>query len=218
MYVIISPCIYDQSLRAEGITTLADCDTFLRCRERCLIFSIKTIQYRCPESCFFGKHRPPRSFAEMDSPSFSLLLDEIESEIREDIKRFGEPAAIIGVDSSPVCGIRYSYQTHVKEPERGALLKRFPDIRGIDVKIFSRYRTLLITHPDDPIRPLIEHLTAGSLHVTKYEVSSQKPPLEQYDLSVCTDPLFFSHALKYCSEKYIFNLPDMRALAVFMVP
>ena len=216
--MIISPCVYDQSLRAEGITTPADCDIFSRSRERCLIFTIKTIQYRCPETCFFGKHRPPRSFSEMNAPPFSLLLDEIEAEIRADITHLGDPAAIIGVDSSPICGIRYSYQTQEKEPGRGALLKRFPNIRGIDVKIFSRYRTLLLTHPDEPVQPLIEYLTAGSLLVTRYEVSSQTLPLEQYDLCVCTEFLFFPLAQKYCNEEYIFDISDIEALSMFMVP
>jgi hypothetical protein len=152
----------------------------------------------------------------MDTPQFSLILDEIEAEIRAAITRFGEPSAIIGVDSSPMCGIRYTYQTSLKEPERGALLKRF-QIRGIDVKIFSRYRTLLVTHPDESVQSLIEYLTAGSLLVTRYEVSCQLPPLEQYDLCVCTDSLFFSLAQKYCSEEYIVSLSDIEALSVFMV-
>jgi len=217
MYVIISPCVYDQSLRAEGITTPADCDVFSRCKERCLTFAIQTISYRCPETCFFGKNRPPRSFSEMNSPQFSFLLDEIEADIWADISHFGEPAAIIGVDSSPICGIRYSYQTSIKEPVRGALLKRFPNVRGIDVKIFSRYRTLLITHPDEPVQPLIGHLTSGSLLATKYEVSRQMPPLEHYDLCICTDVLFFPLAQKYCSEEYIFVISDIEALSVFTV-
>jgi len=217
MYAIISPCVYDQSLRAEGITTPADCDAFSRSRERCLIFTIKTISYRCPEACFFGKARPPRSFSEMNTQQFSLFLDEVEAEILADINRFGEPAAIIGVDSSPTCGIRYTYQTSIKEPGRGALIKRFPDIRGIDVKVFSRYHTLLITHPDEPVQPLIEYLTAGSLLVTRYDASSHIPPLEHYDLCVCTDSLFFSLAKRYCSEEYIVALSDIEALSVFML-
>lgn len=216
MYVIVSPCVYDQSLRAEGITTPADCDIFSRCRERCLTFTIQTISYRCPEACFFGKHRPPRSFLEMETPQFSAFLDEIEAEIQADINRFGEPAAIIGVDSSPTCGICYTYQTSIKEPGRGALLKRF-QIRGIDVKTFSRYHTLLITHPGEPVQSLIEYLTVGSLLVTRYEISSQMPPSEQYDLCVCTDSLFFSLAQRYCSEEYIVPLSDIEALSVFML-
>jgi hypothetical protein len=153
----------------------------------------------------------------MNTQQFSLLLDEVETEIRADINHFGEPAGIIGVDSSPTCGIRYSYQFSEKEPGRGALLKRFPDIRGIDVKIFSRYHTLLITHPDEPVQPLIECLTAGSLLVTKYEISSQAPPLKHYDLCVCTDFLFFPLARRYCSEDYIFAVSDIEALSMFML-
>jgi hypothetical protein len=153
----------------------------------------------------------------MNNPQFSLLLDEIEAEIRAYINHFGEPAGIIGVDSSPTCGIRYSYQTSEKEPGRGALLKRFSNIRGIDVKTFSRYQTLLITHPDEPVQPLIEGLTAGSLLVTRYEISRELPPLEQYDLCVCTDFLFFSLARKYCSEEYIVAISDIEALSMFML-
>jgi hypothetical protein len=153
----------------------------------------------------------------MNTPQFSFLLNEIEAEMLADITHFGEPAAIIGVDSSPICGIRYSYQKPVKEPGRGALLKRFPNIRGIDVKIFSHYRTLLITHPDEPVQPLIEYLTAGSLFVTRYEVSRHMPPLEKYDLCVCTDFLFFPLAHKYCSEEYIIAISDIEALSVFML-
>ena len=217
MYVIISPCVYDQSLRAEGITTSTDCDIFSRCRERCRTFHIQTRTYRCPESTYFGKHRLPCSFSEMNDTGFSLLLGEIEAEIEECINRHGKPAAIIGVDSSPTCGICYTYQTAIKEAGRGALLKRFLDIRGIDVKTFSRYHTLLITHPHEPVQPLIEKLTSGSLLVTRYEIPGPVPPLNAYDLCILSDFCFFPVAQKYVPLEYIMIASEPKALSPFIL-
>ena len=212
MYVIISPCVYDQTLRAEGITTPADKDIFSRCRERCDVFDIQTMKYRCPESLYFGKNRLPSSFEAMNISGFSLLLDEIEAEIREYINQHGEPAAIVGVDSSPICGICYTYQTSIKGPGRGALLARFPNIRGIDVKTFARYRTLLISHQNEPVFPIIEHLFAGSLLVTRYEVPGPAPLVLAYDLCFLTDPVFFPVAQNYCHVEYIKTISDLNSL------
>ena len=210
MYVIISPCVYDQSLRAEGITTSADCDVFSRCRERCHVFHIQTFRYRCPETTYFGMHRQPSFFEKMNTFGFSLLLDEIEAEIREYINQHGKPTAIIGVDSSPICGICSTYQTFSKEPGRGALLARFPGVHGIDVKSFARYRTLFISHQNEPVLPIIEYLTAKSLLVTKYEISG--PPLlaSTYDLCILTDPALFPIAQNYCDFEYIMTMDKLR--------
>jgi predicted secreted protein len=217
VYVIISPCVYDQSLRAEGITTPADCDVFSRCRERCHAFHIQTIRYRCPETSYFGKHRQPSSFEEMSNPGFSLLLDEIETEIREYINQHGKPAAIVGVDSSPICGICYTYQTSLKRSGRGALLARFLDIRAVDVKTFACYRTLLIHHQNEQIQPIIECLTTGKLLVTTYEIPGQAPPTLAYDLAVLTDPVFFPVAQNYCHAEHIMTISDHSSLSPFFL-
>ena len=216
MYVIISPCVYDQSLRAEGITSHADCDIFSHCQERCHTFHIQTFQYRCPETSYFGMQRQPSSFEGMNTPGFSHLLDEIETEIREYISRHGKPAAIIGVDSSPICGICYTYKTSLKEPGRGELVARFADIRGIDVKTFARYRTLLISHKDEPVQPIVEHLTAGKLLVTKYEVPGALPLESAYDLCILTDPCFFCFGEMYCDGEYIRDMTTSQDLESFI--
>ncbi|MCC7564848.1 MAG: nucleoside 2-deoxyribosyltransferase domain-containing protein, partial [Methanomicrobiaceae archaeon] len=59
------------------------------------------------------------------------------------ISERGDPLCIIGVDSSPACGVNATYYDTAKRPGRGAFLARFPDIRAVDAGQFARYRVYL---------------------------------------------------------------------------
>jgi len=145
MYVLIAPCIQNPACRARGITTDEDIRCFNRAVERCRRFSIEMVPLPCPETIYLGADRPPGSFTErLATDEFAVLLDGLESEVRAAIRERGEPPlAIVGVDSSPTCGVNATYYSSVKQPGRGAFLARFPDIPAIDVKEFARYRVYL---------------------------------------------------------------------------
>ncbi len=145
MYVLIAPCIENPTYRARGITTDEDLRCFCRAVERCRRFSIDMVPLPCPETIYLGADRPPGSYLErLATDEFSALLDRLEAEVRAAIRERGEPPiAIIGVDSSPTCGVNATYYSSVKQPGRGAFLARFPEIPAIDVKEFARYRVYL---------------------------------------------------------------------------
>ncbi len=145
MYVLVAPCIQNPGCRARGITTDEDLCYFGRAVERCRRFSIEMVPLPCPETIYLGADRPPGSFVErLATDEFAALLDGLEAEVRAAIRERGEPPiAIVGVDSSPTCGVNATYYSSEKQPGRGAFLARFPDIPAIDVKEFARYRVYL---------------------------------------------------------------------------
>lgn len=150
MYVLLCPCIRHPDLRARGITHAADLSAFRRAEERCRKFGIDIIPLPCPETIFLGRNREPGTFKErLDSASFYQLLDRLEREVRETIEAHGIPHCIIGVNSSPTCGVDLHYFGNdesgraVRTPGRGVFLARFPDIAAVDVKEFARYRVYL---------------------------------------------------------------------------
>jgi nucleoside 2-deoxyribosyltransferase/predicted secreted protein len=149
MYVLCSPCILEPRLRAEGITKPSDLALFSRVQERCRKFSIDMVPYPCPETLYLGAGRKPGTFLErLDSPIFSTLLDELEGQMKEIMQKRGPPLCIIGVNSSPTCGITSTYygskgEKPPKRAGRGVFLSRFSAIRAFDVAAFARYRVYL---------------------------------------------------------------------------
>lgn len=146
MYVLCSPCILNPDLRAEGITKPSDIEAFQRTKERCGEFGIRMVPLPCPETLFLGPARQPGTFLErLDSPKFSGLLDDLETEVKEIIRENGPPLCIIGVNSSPTCGVTTTYYGSrgdelPKRAGRGVFLSRFPEIPAMDTITFSRYR------------------------------------------------------------------------------
>ena len=144
MYVLMCPCISDPGLRAAGITRDDDIFCFNRCIERCRRFGIGIVNLPCPETVLLGRGRGPVNFAgSLDNEEFSAILDRLETEVRTVIEEKGDPLCIIGVDSSPSCGVNMTYATEEKSRGRGAFLSRFPEIKAVDVKDFCRYRIYL---------------------------------------------------------------------------
>lgn len=140
MYVLVSPCLLDPSLRAEGITKESDLRAFAVALERCRRFGIEVVPLPCPETAYLGRGRAPGTFVErLDTPAFAALLDRMEEEVRGIIEKRGHPLCIVGVDSSPCCGVNMTWYDEKREG-RGAFLARFSDIRAVDVQEFARYR------------------------------------------------------------------------------
>ncbi len=144
MYVLASPCIQSPACRARGITTEEDLRWFDRALERCRKFGIEVVALPCPESIYLGADRSPGSYLNrLATPAFEALQDDLAEQVRETIRERGEPLCIVGVDSSPTCGVTATYYSAEKQPGRGTFLARFPDIRAFDVKTFARYRIYL---------------------------------------------------------------------------
>ena len=149
MYVLICPCIRNPDLRARGITTKSDLKLFSRAVERCERFGIEIVPLPCPETLYLGADRDPGTYLEkLDTRDFGSLLDDLEDEVMEIIEEKGPPLCIVGVNSSPACGVDTTYfgsrsGEPPKKPGRGVFLSRFPDIPAIDVGDFARFRLYL---------------------------------------------------------------------------
>lgn len=146
MYVLVSSCILNPGLRAKGITRDEDREWYTRALERCRRYRIAAVPLPCPETLYLGKDREPGMFLDrLNTPEFSDLLDSLEDEVREMMSARGPPLCIIGVNSSPTCGVDATWygpagSPAAKKPERGEFLARFPDLPAVDVSVFSRYR------------------------------------------------------------------------------
>jgi len=149
MYVLCSPCVLDPALRAEGITRQSDLDLFEGARERCRQFGIRIVPLPCPETLYLGRNHKPGTFLErLNTPEFFQLVDRLEQQVQELIEKEGPPLCIIGVNSSPTCGVTTTYygstgQEPPKREGRGVFLSRFGSIPAVDVGVFSRYRVYL---------------------------------------------------------------------------
>jgi nucleoside 2-deoxyribosyltransferase/predicted secreted protein len=149
MYVLVSPCVLNPGLRAEGITKPSDIAAFNRARERCDRFGIDIVPLPCPETLYLGAKRVPGTYLErLDTPEFARLLDTLVVQVNGIIAERGRPLCIIGVNSSPACGVTTTYygserDRPAKREGRGVFLARFPGIPAVDVSDFSRYRVYL---------------------------------------------------------------------------
>jgi len=149
MYVLCCPCVLNPGLRANGITRPSDIELFQRCIERCKRFSVEMVPLPCPETLYLGPGREPGTFLErLNTPAFAALMDELEQEVSRFVQERGPPLCIIGVNSSPTCGVTSTYYgsdgtNSPKRDGRGVFLSRFPGIPAMDVSLFARYRVYL---------------------------------------------------------------------------
>jgi len=149
MYVLCSPCVLNPSLRTEGITKPSDIDLFERTISRCTCFGIEMVPLPCPETLYLGPDRKPGTFLErLNTPAFIRLMDDLVLNVLAIIDERGPPLCILGVTSSPTCGVTSTYygsedQHPPKRAGRGVFLSRFPAIRAIDVATFAKYRIYL---------------------------------------------------------------------------
>jgi nucleoside 2-deoxyribosyltransferase/predicted secreted protein len=149
MYVLCSPCVLHPRLRAEGITKPSDIELFKNAVERCNKFGIEIVPLPCPESLYLGPDRRPGTYLErLNTAEFSSLITRLEQEVTRIIRERGAPLCIIGVNSSPTCGVTSTYygaegDRPPKRPGRGVFLAKFPAIPAVDVAVFARYRVYL---------------------------------------------------------------------------
>ena len=149
MYVLCAPCILSPSLRAKGITRPADIAVFARSIGRCRKFKIEVVPLPCPETQYLGPGREPGTFLErLNTPEFAALLDGLSGKVNDIIKEWGQPLCILGVNSSPTCGVTSTYygaegDKPAKRAGRGVFYARFPEIPALDVSEFSQYRVYL---------------------------------------------------------------------------
>jgi nucleoside 2-deoxyribosyltransferase/predicted secreted protein len=149
MYVLCSPCILNPALRTQGITKPDDLVLFERCIERCKCFGIEMVPLPCPETLYLGPDRKPGTFLErLNTPEFSSLVDKLVLQVENIMVEQGAPLCILGVNSSPTCGVTSTFYGSVDQQPpkgrgRGVFLARFPKIKAMDVMTFSQYRVYL---------------------------------------------------------------------------
>jgi nucleoside 2-deoxyribosyltransferase/predicted secreted protein len=149
MYVLCSPCVLYPSLRAEGITKPSDLEAFRKAKERCEKFNIEMVPLPCPETLYLGPDRKPGTFLErLNTPEFHTLVQDLVKTVDRIVEPRGPPLCIIGVNSSPTCGVTSTYYGAAeakpsKREGRGVFLARFPAITAVDVTVFARYRVYL---------------------------------------------------------------------------
>jgi nucleoside 2-deoxyribosyltransferase/predicted secreted protein len=145
MYILVSPCILNEKLRAEGITTDVDRVVWASAVARCRQFGIEMVALPCPETLYLGIPRNPGSFLDrLNTPEFAAILDRLEEDVQALIaERHALPIAILGVNSSPTCGVTTTYYSNEKSAGPGVFLKRFADIPIVDVGLFAKYRIYL---------------------------------------------------------------------------
>ncbi|OPX64334.1 MULTISPECIES: nucleoside 2-deoxyribosyltransferase [unclassified Methanoregula] len=149
MYVLCSPCVLNPALRAEGITRQSDLDLFRQVIARCDRFGIGIVPLPCPETLYLGQERKPGTFLErLNTPAFMRLMDRLDEGVNDIIRERGPPLCIIGVNSSPTCGVTSTYYGEeagrpAKREGRGVFLSRLPEIPAFDVAVFARYRVYL---------------------------------------------------------------------------
>jgi nucleoside 2-deoxyribosyltransferase len=117
--------------------------------ERCTRFGIEIVPLPCPETLYLGAERKPGTFLErLNTRDFACMMDVLESRVCELIASRGPPLCIIGVNSSPTCGVTSTYYGSAgdeppKREGRGVFLARFPKIKAVDVSEFCQYRIYL---------------------------------------------------------------------------
>jgi nucleoside 2-deoxyribosyltransferase len=103
----------------------------------------------CPETLYLGARRTPGTYLErLNFPEFISLIDVLAEEVNKIVDTRGPPVCILGVNSSPTCGVTSTYygrsgNESPKQAGRGVFLKKFPGIAAMDVAIFSQYRVYL---------------------------------------------------------------------------
>jgi len=176
MYVLCSPCILNPALRADGITKPSDLAAFGRTKTRCDAFGIEMVPLPCPETLFLGPARQPGTFLErLDSPAFFRLLDDLETRVSGILAQRGPPLCLIGVNSSPTCGVTSTYYGSrdgdpPRRAGRGVFLSRFPRIAAMDTITFSRYRIYLAAPLFSDAERNYNSFIAGLLRQNLFEV------------------------------------------------
>jgi nucleoside 2-deoxyribosyltransferase/predicted secreted protein len=190
MYVLCCPCIKNPALRAHGITKSSDLVLFGRCIARCKQFGIEMVPLPCPETMYLGAGREPGTFLErLNTPEFARLIDTLEAQVNEIIKERGAPLCILGVNSSPTCGVTSTYygsegNEPAKRAERGVFFARFPHIRAVDVAEFAQYRIYLAAPLFSEAEREYNRAIAGLAKENFYDVFL---PQENGDISATRD-------------------------------
>ncbi|MFH0968819.1 MAG: nucleoside 2-deoxyribosyltransferase [Methanobacteriota archaeon] len=145
MYLLFCPCIRDPELRAQGITHDHDREAYEQALLRCHLFGIDIRFLPCPETRYLGQNRQPGTFSErLDTPGFTTLVDLLEEDVRTMMADFGAPFCMVGVDSSPTCGVNRNWKSpELRAEGRGFFLDRFSDIPAYDVCAVAAFRVYL---------------------------------------------------------------------------
>jgi nucleoside 2-deoxyribosyltransferase len=98
-----------------------------------------------------------------------------EAVVHGALEERGPPICILGVDSSPTCGVTATYygsggDEPPKRAGRGVFLSRFPRMRAFDVATFSRYRIYLAAPLFSEAERSYNAMLSDLLHRNLFEV------------------------------------------------
>ena len=73
-------------------------------------FGIDVVPLPCPETLYLGPDREPGTYLErLNTPEFATLLEGLRQQVDKIIEERGPPLCILGVNSSPTCGVTSTY-------------------------------------------------------------------------------------------------------------
>jgi len=130
----------------------------------------------CPETVYLGPEHEPGTFLErLNTPAFARLLDTLEAQVKEIVEQRGKPLCILGVNSSPTCGVTSTYYGGAgseppKREGKGVFLSRFPNIRAVDVADFAQYRIYLAAPLFSEAEREYNRVVAGLLKENLFDV------------------------------------------------
>lgn len=128
-FVLIPFCLICQAFQARGIVRYEFSATIKPIVEEFLKYNINIIQMPCPESHLGGYEkglkRGPKGISEYDCPEFRSLCHRLASEVVEMIKAIlsngYEIVAILGIEYSPSCAVKYQYTRNMGTIRRSGI-------------------------------------------------------------------------------------------------
>ena len=105
--------------------------------------------FRARRRCTLGPDREPGTYLErLNTPEFATLLEGLHQQVDKIIEERGPPLCILGVNSSPTCGVTSTYygaerDAQARRSGRGVFYAQFPEIPARDIFEFAKYRIYL---------------------------------------------------------------------------
>ena len=143
-FILVPFCLMCQAFQARGIVRLGFTSTMTPIIEELLKYDVNIIQMPCPESLLGGYEkglqREPKGYTAYQTPEFLLICEKIARgtvEMIEGIIRNGfEVVAIMGIEYSPSCSIKFQYTNKGNIRQSGHFIEALGrEMDGRNIKI-----------------------------------------------------------------------------------
>jgi predicted secreted protein len=137
-FIFIPFCLICQAFQANGIVKHGWHGMIKPIVEELVKQDVNLIQMSCPESQFGGYEkglqRDPYGINTYDTPAFRQLCDRLASETTDMIKAIlsngYEVMAILGIEHSPSCAVKYQYTDKGTTHRSGIFIEILRDMLG----------------------------------------------------------------------------------------